>query len=634
MSTFDGSIAFGSLIAAKTTLLLLVAFVLSFLARKTSASARHVLWALTFGFLLIVPAIAGVSLVQQEMRIPLAVLSPAPDPVPVMALGEPRAPSRSREELRVNATGPIVAGTRPFSIRPGRVLGIVWAAGGLLLIARLALGFISSRRLRTRAEEVSEPAWIDLLEGARERLDVRQPVALRWSGRVQLPMTLGLFRPAILLPLAADSYSMPRRSAVILHELAHVRRRDLWTQLLSQLASAAFWWNPLVWIAARHMRLLSERASDDLVLDAGARPSDYAHDLLEMARGLHKERANLLGSVTMAHRSRFEERLLAILDPRIARKAVSSRFVLAMGLAALPLALSLALAVPTAAKARKQEVAERVVAPERPEKPEAAAPEAPEVPEAPETPVAPAREMQETKDTPPAKTNAARDLARAALAKALDDPEASVREQALHALIQLEDSSVAPYLEKALSDPEPDARAQAAHGLGQLGRKESAPSLVNALRDSDAEVRAQAAWALGMLESEESVEGLTTALRDAEENVREQAVWALGMIQSRQSVDGLAGALSDSSPDVRQQAAWALGMIGDPGAIEALSRALEDSDANVREQAAWALGQIANNEEGDSENQEPRLELEDDSALQVGDRSRRGVVAFGRGAIL
>jgi HEAT repeat protein/beta-lactamase regulating signal transducer with metallopeptidase domain len=626
MSNLDGSLAFGALIAAKTTLLLVLAFALSFLARKTSASARHVLWALTFGFLLVIPALAVVSMVEQEIRIPLAVLSPTPASTPVTALEAPRAPSRSAEEHPAIATEPFLPRTRPSSIRPSLVLGTLWAAGGLLLIARLALGFISSRQIRTASEAVSESNWIDLLDGARERLDVRRPVALRWSDRVQLPMTLGLFRPAILLPLAAESYSLPRRSAVVLHELAHVRRRDLWTQLLSQLASAALWWNPLVWIAARHMRLLSERASDDLVLDAGARPSDYAHDLLEMARGLHKERANVLGSVTMAHRSRFEERLLAILDPRIARTAVSSRFVLATGLAALPLALSLALAVPIAAKAPKQEVPEPVVEAERPEKPEA--------PAVPKAPAAPAPAVQEKKDTPAAKTNGSRGLARAALAKALDDPEASVREQALHALIQLGDVSVAPLLEKALSDPEPDARAQAAHGLGQLGRKESAPSLVNALRDSDAEVREQAAWALGMLESEESVEGLTSALRDAEENVREQAVWALGMIQSRQSVDGLAAALSDSSPDVREQAAWALGMIGDPRAIEALSRALEDSDADVREQAAWALGQIASNEEGDSENQEPKLELEDDSALQVGDRGRRGLPAFGRGAIL
>jgi HEAT repeat protein/beta-lactamase regulating signal transducer with metallopeptidase domain len=634
MNSLDGTIAFGALVAAKTTLLLLLAFALSFLTRGTSASARHVLWSLTFGLLLVVPAIATVSLTRQEMRIPVAVLSPAPEPASIMVSGEPGSRAHRAERRVDSSTEPFVAPTPAPSLRPSSVLASLWVAGGLLLVARLALGFVSSRRVRTRAEVVSEPAWIGLLDQARERLDLRRPVDLRWSERVQLPMTMGLLRPTILLPLAADGYSIPRRSAVILHELAHVRRLDLWTQLMSQLATAAFWWNPLVWIASHRMRLLSERASDDLVLEAGARPSDYAHDLLEMARGLHKERAKLLASVTMAHRSRFEERLLAILDPRIARKAVSSRFVLVTALAALPLALSLALVVPTAARAQREAPVKPVA--EEPERPEPERAAAPEAPQAPEPPAAPEKESKAQESEPAGADTEARSRARAALAKALDDPEASVREQALHALIQLGDASIAPHLEKALADAEPETRAQAAYGLGQLRREESAPSLAKALRDSDKEVREQAAWALGMIRSEASVGDLVGAMRDAEDNVREQAVWALGMIRSRASVDGLVGALTDSSPNVRSQAAWALGMIRDSRAIEGLSRALEDADPNVREQAAWALGVIAKDEEGDSESreQDPDLELEESDTRVDAIRGRGGLVTFGKGAIL
>ena len=78
MNALDGYFSLGALVAAKTTLLLLAAFALSFLARKTSASARHVLWALTFVFLLLIPGMAYVSSVQQEVSIPIAVLSPEP----------------------------------------------------------------------------------------------------------------------------------------------------------------------------------------------------------------------------------------------------------------------------------------------------------------------------------------------------------------------------------------------------------------------------------------------------------------------------------------------------------------------------------------------------------------------------
>jgi len=610
MNALDGYFSLGALVAAKATLLLLAAFALSFLARKTSASARHVLWALTFVFLLFIPGMAYVSTVQQEVSIEIAVLSPGPEIAPAIAAPSPRAP-RVRMEPEPE---PRTAGASKVSIPWSLFAGSLWAAGTLLLVTRLVLGLRSSCRVLAESEPTYESAWIDLLDGARERLEVGRFVALRRSDRAQLPMTLGIFRPTILLPVAAADYSMSRRSAVLLHEIAHVRRRDCASQLVGQLAAAAFWWNPLVWIACRHMRLLSERASDDLVLDAGARPSDYAHDLLEIARGLHKEWATPLGSVTMAHRSRFEERLLAILDPRLARKAVSSRFVLAAGIGASPLVLSLALAVPTAATPPTRAAAAQAEVPETPEPAEPAVqaqeaqePQEPEEPQAPEVPQAAEvpQEAEEAEEPETAEERAAREMAKAALAEALDDPEASVREQALHALIQMGDSSVAPYLEKALADENPSARAQAAWGLGQLRREESVSSLVGALQDADEEVREQAAWALGMIRDPRAVAGLNGAVRDTEESVREQVVWALGMIRSRESVDGLVTALTDSSSDVRSQAAWALGMIRDSRAVEALSRALKDEDAEVREQAAWALGLIV---QGGDEDEDMELE--------------------------
>ncbi len=640
MNALDGNLSLGTLIAAKTTLLLLGAFALSFLARKSSASARHVLWALTFGFLLFIPAMAYVSLVQQEVSIPIAVLSPEPEIAPVVPLPRATASSPGAPRARIErGFEPRTAEASSTSLHWSLVAGTLWAVGSLLLVSRLLLGFVSSHRVRAESESVFDSAWINLLDGARERLDVRQSVALRRSDRVPLPMTLGFLRPTILLPGAADAYSMSRRSAVILHELAHVRRRDCGSQLVSQLAAAAFWWNPLVWIACRQMRLLSERASDDLVLDAGARPSDYAHDLLEMARGLHKERATPLGSVAMAHRSRFEERLLAILDPRVARKAVSPRFVLAAGLGASPLVLSLALAVPTTATAPARAVAAQADEAETPPLAEPAAPaQEPQEPQEPQQAQEP--EEQEVPEVPEtAEKRAAREVAKAALAEALDDPEASVREQALHALVQIGDSSVAPYLEKALADENPSARAQAAWGLGQMRREESVEGLVGALQDADEEVREQAAWALGMIRDPRAVAGLNVAVRDADESVREQVVWALGMIRSRESVDGLVTALSDASPDVRSQAAWALGMIRDSRAVEALSRALKDENKEVREQAAWALGLIVQGGDEDEEMETPRPDppnpnLDPDDGPDIDIDPEAGSAHFVKGSIL
>jgi hypothetical protein len=318
-----------------------------------------------------------------------------------------------------------------------------------------------------------------------------------------------------------------------------------------------------------------------------------------MARGLHKEWATPLGSVTMAHRSRFEERLLAILDPRVARKAASSRFVLVAGLGASPLVLSLALAVPTAAtlpSSGRHRRSWSAVPP--PRRGAARNPETPDPPEPPEQPAQPEQKERERPQT--AEERAAREVAKTALAEALDDPEASVREQALNALVHMGDSSVAPYLEKALTDESPGARAQAAWGLGAM-RRRSAESLVGAPRRRRGSPRASG-LGLGMIRAASSVTG-SSGRFGWDDDVRSQTAWALGMIRPRavaglngvrdaeeafansglsyrdpqsESVDGLVGALGSSRKF--SQAAWALGMIRDSRAVRPLSRALKDED--------------------------------------------------------
>ena len=140
-----------------------------------------------------------------------------------------------------------------------------------------------------------------------------------------MPMTFGVFRPTVLLPAGASEWSPERLRVVLLHELAHVRRGDVAMHLLARTALALYWWNPLAWFAWREFLKERERATDDLVLHAGARASDYAGHLLEVARTLQPAPATAWAAIAMARRSELEGRLVAILDSGVNRRPSGRR---------------------------------------------------------------------------------------------------------------------------------------------------------------------------------------------------------------------------------------------------------------------------------------------------------------------
>jgi TonB family protein len=171
-----------------------------------------------------------------------------------------------------------------------------------------------------------------------------------------MPMTAGILQPTIFLPREARAWSLERRRVVLLHELAHVRRGDAATHILARAALALHWWNPLAWTAWRSFIKERECAADDLVLNAGAPPADYAGHLLEIARTLQPQRATAAAALSMARRSQLEGRLVAILDARIPRRQHGRAATAAAAV------IAIALIAPLAA-VRAQSQAEQAVPP-------------------------------------------------------------------------------------------------------------------------------------------------------------------------------------------------------------------------------------------------------------------------------
>jgi beta-lactamase regulating signal transducer with metallopeptidase domain len=238
----------------------------------------------------------------------------------------------------------------------------VWSAGVLLLLLRLFVGLAANGFLVRRSRKFKDAALNELFSALCIELNLKNKTRLQCGEKTTMPIVCGVFRPVVLLPPVAKEWSRERQRIVLLHELAHVARRDCLTQMLAQMACSFYWFNPLVWIAARRLRVEREQACDDRVLSGGTKPSEYAHHLLEIARLMQEERSifewSQTSSVAMARQSQLEGRLLAIL--REENKFGAASRAATAGLVALVcfLLVSLAVVRPTAINAQKSSTSE------------------------------------------------------------------------------------------------------------------------------------------------------------------------------------------------------------------------------------------------------------------------------------
>lgn len=372
----------------KSSLLIGVAFAINRLAlRNRSAASRHLVWTLALSSVLLLPVL---SVAVPGLTIPVRVGALTPQAVsePTVVLDEPEAADRPAP---APASAPITRA--PSTQTPsaetswGVVALAIYGAGVLLLGFRLALGQWTLSRIVRQSTEVQDPAWRAELRRCEDMMGVRRPVRLLRSLDRSMPMAFGVGTPTILIPSIADTWSDDRRRAVLLHELAHIDRRDCLTQLLAEATCIAYWMHPAVWLVAGRLKVEREVACDDRVLTVGTAAGDYAGHLLELAYSLGGYRSPAL-VVSMARRAQLEGRMLAVLD------AARNRVTPTLRARVLGLFATALLVVPLAA-------AEAVIVPESSEGPEMTLATTPPAQEAarPVAPLAPLAPLERSRRT-------------------------------------------------------------------------------------------------------------------------------------------------------------------------------------------------------------------------------------------
>jgi beta-lactamase regulating signal transducer with metallopeptidase domain len=319
----------------KATIILVAALGITMAMQRTSAGARHLVWLVTLGTLLIMPALTAwgplplrVLPAAEPRASALATPAPAPtdrilpSPTGARALGD-ATPAASAAD----ATAPAAARgmLASFDGLSGLAMALLaWAAVMLAIGCSLVWSALAVRRIVAHARALDTSEWLTPLWEVSDRFGLEEAPRLLRSDEAKMPFACGLLTPTIVLPAECDGWSLDRRRAVLLHELAHVRRRDLLGHTLGRLVCAVYWFHPLVWTAAKQLRSESERACDDLALSCGTRATDYAEHLLDIVTSVRRD-ATPSVALAMARRKEFEGRMLAILDPQLRRAAPSRR---------------------------------------------------------------------------------------------------------------------------------------------------------------------------------------------------------------------------------------------------------------------------------------------------------------------
>ncbi len=272
-------------------------------------------------------------------------------------------------------------------------LPLIWLAGVLFALGRCVYAHIRLKCLIRKTIEADEfPAGSPV--GIVLRLAEAVGVKIRFGEKVQTPLAVGWRRPLILLPTEALLWPPEELRSVILHETAHIRNLDMLTRLAGKASCILAWFNPLTWKSQQEMIAAQEEAADHSVLQGGIRPSDYARQLVSLARGMRTACFAGAAALGIAPRTRFERRVRRLLQPTHSHKeqvmkrksivVIAAAVVLAFGLAWLsPFSPLSAASAP--AKALSTDTAS--LHPETPGKPPA--------PPAPPTPPAPPRDVDD-----------------------------------------------------------------------------------------------------------------------------------------------------------------------------------------------------------------------------------------------
>ncbi len=161
---------------------------------------------------------------------------------------------------------------------------LLWLTGSMMVLIWLAYSWWDANRLVNLKTSPVPAEWLQRLEELRERMGVSRKVRLYFSEKVSDALTLKHFKPVILLPIGIlNALSTAEVEAILLHELAHIRRWDYLVNCFQLVLEVLYFYHPAVWWIGRQVRESREHCCDDLALNlGGSDPLEYAQALTNL----------------------------------------------------------------------------------------------------------------------------------------------------------------------------------------------------------------------------------------------------------------------------------------------------------------------------------------------------------------
>lgn len=249
-----------------TILALLIAAVTQLLRRRPAA--QHALWTLVVAGMLMLPVLRSFI---PPTHLPMA------EPAALDALGFNPAQFGPAPPVPLVSFQP-----RPSSVHLGwrSYLAFLYLAGLVIFAWRLAMGALLNQRALRTGKSITQELGRFLPNALIGDLEIQE------SDRVQVPVVAGLTRMRIVLPAEWRNWPPSRLRAAIVHESAHLRRRDPAVALLAALNETVFWFHPLAWWLERRLAVLAEHVADDQALAALPDARAYARAILDVATQL------------------------------------------------------------------------------------------------------------------------------------------------------------------------------------------------------------------------------------------------------------------------------------------------------------------------------------------------------------